>query len=91
MNCGADFIDREYSLGRTRVDICVGHKGQSYLLELKINGVKSREQSYEQLSGYMDKCGSSTGWLIVFDKDFKKTWDENFSGRRRSAKARPFT
>jgi hypothetical protein len=75
MNGGADFIEREYALGRTRVDICVGYKGQCYPLELKIKGVKSREQSYEQLSGYMDKCGASTGWLVVFDKDFKKPWD----------------
>ncbi|MDR1312473.1 MAG: AAA-like domain-containing protein [Deltaproteobacteria bacterium] len=76
MNGGADCIKREYALGKTRVDILVGYKGLSYPLELKIKGVQSREKSYEQLSGYMDKCGSPTGWLVVFDKDLKKTWAE---------------
>jgi len=26
--------------------------------------------------GYMDRVGSDTGWLVIFDKDAKKNWDE---------------
>ncbi|MDR1080445.1 MAG: ATP-binding protein [Deltaproteobacteria bacterium] len=57
LNGGADFIAREYGLGRTRVDICVGYKGSSYPLELKIRGAANRKNSIDQLLGYMDKCG----------------------------------
>jgi hypothetical protein len=24
----------------------------------------------------MDKVGSDTGWLVIFDRDTKKSWDE---------------
>ncbi|MDR1312574.1 MAG: hypothetical protein LBQ12_02500 [Deltaproteobacteria bacterium] len=73
MNGGA-VIQREYAAGKTRVDICVTYKGIRYPLELKLKGAMSRKNSLEQLSGYMDRCGSSEGWLIVFDRYFKKDW-----------------
>jgi hypothetical protein len=79
LNGGADFIQREYALGRTRADICVGYKGRRYPIELKIKGVKSRAESLGQLSGYMDRCGASEDWLVVFDKDFGKPWDRKLS------------
>ncbi|MDR1039095.1 MAG: ATP-binding protein [Deltaproteobacteria bacterium] len=75
VNGGAK-IDREYALGRTRVDIFVQYKGIPYPLELKIKGVQSREESLRQLYGYMEESGASTGWLVVFDKDMEKPWDE---------------
>jgi hypothetical protein len=73
MNGGA-VIQREYAAGKTRVDICVTYKGIRYPLEQKLKGGLSRKKSLEQLSGYMDRCGVSDGWLIVFDRDFKKDW-----------------
>jgi ribosomal protein S13 len=76
LNGGADVIQREYALGLTRADICVSYKGIRYPLELKIKGAMTREQSIKQILGYMDTCGSSVGWLIVFDKDTKKLWEE---------------
>jgi hypothetical protein len=76
MNGGADFIQREYPLGKTKADICVCYKEIRYPLELKIKGALSQKQSLERLSSYMDKCGSSQGWLIVFDKDFTKSWEK---------------
>lgn len=79
LNGGADFIQREYALGRTRADICVGYQGRRYPLELKIKGIKSRVESLTQLSGYMDKCGATEGWLVVFDNNFEKPWNERLS------------
>ncbi|MDR1166511.1 MAG: ATP-binding protein, partial [Deltaproteobacteria bacterium] len=78
LNGGAD-IQREYALGRTRVDIRVTYKGRRYPIELKIKGVKTRAASVKQLSGYMDRLGASDGWLVVFDKDFAKPWGEKLS------------
>jgi hypothetical protein len=79
VNGGVDFIHREYGLGRTFVDILVSYKDVRYPVELKIKGVKSREESIKQILGYMDKCGSSAGWLVVFDRDSGKSWDEKIS------------
>ncbi|MDR0548068.1 MAG: hypothetical protein LBI10_01435, partial [Deltaproteobacteria bacterium] len=76
LNGGADFIQREYALGTLRADICVSYKGRRYPLELKIKGRKSLEESFEQLSEYMNKCLASEGWLVVFDKNFDKLWPE---------------
>jgi hypothetical protein len=76
LNGGADFIQREYGLGRSFVDICVSYKDIRYPVELKVKGVKSREDSILQVLGYMDKCGSSVGWLVVFDRGCSKSWDE---------------
>jgi hypothetical protein len=78
LNGGAG-LQREYALGRTRADICVSYKGHRYPVEVKIKGVKSRARSIKQLSGYMDKCGATEGWLVVFDKDFGKPWDKKLS------------
>ncbi|MDR1041022.1 MAG: hypothetical protein LBR80_12845, partial [Deltaproteobacteria bacterium] len=69
-------IDRDYALGRTRVDIFVQYKGISYPLELKIKGYRSREKSIAQLCGYMEESGAPEGWLVIFDRNMKQPWDE---------------
>ncbi|MDR1296620.1 MAG: hypothetical protein LBO05_04455, partial [Deltaproteobacteria bacterium] len=76
LNGGADFIQREYALGRLRADICVGYKKKRYPVELKIKGAKPLEENLEQLSGYMDRCGTSEGWLVIFDKSLVRLWDD---------------
>jgi hypothetical protein len=79
LNGGADFLQREYALGRLRSDICVSYLGRRYPVELKIKGRLSLEKSLEQISGYMDKCGAVEGWLVVFDSNFKKPWQKKIS------------
>ena len=63
-----------------RSDICIGYKGLYYPLEIKIKssieGPKKFEDSLEQLYQYMDKLRTKDGWLVIFDKDFAKPWDE---------------
>jgi hypothetical protein len=76
LNGGADFIQREYALGRLRADICVGYKKKRYPVELKIKGAKPLKGSLEQFSGYMDRCGTSEGWLVLFDKSLVRSWDK---------------
>jgi hypothetical protein len=88
MNGGADFIQREYALGRTRADVCVGYKGVRYPLELKLKGARSLEDGLIQLSGHMDRCGSATGWLVVFDMNPKTPWGEKLYWETREVGAR---
>ncbi|MDR0622052.1 MAG: ATP-binding protein [Deltaproteobacteria bacterium] len=84
LNGGADFIQREYALGTLRADICVSYKGIRYPLEIKIKGHKSQDESIKQLKSYMNKCLASEGWLISFDKDFTKPWNDKISWETRS-------
>jgi hypothetical protein len=48
-----------------------------YHITLKIlQNEKSRVDSMAQISAYMDRVGSSFGWLVIFDRDTEKPWDE---------------
>ncbi|MDR1040015.1 MAG: hypothetical protein LBR80_07585 [Deltaproteobacteria bacterium] len=76
---GGAKVHRNYALGRSMVDICAIYKDVRYPVELKIKGVQALEKSLEQLSGYMDKCQSLAGWLVVFDKDSEKPWSEKIT------------
>ena len=78
VNGGAE-IEREFALGRGRVDLCVRYSGNSYPVELKLAGARSRERGLEQLSQYMDSCGAPEGWLVVFDRGPKKPWAKKIS------------
>jgi type II secretory pathway predicted ATPase ExeA len=76
-------VEREYGLGLQRTDLLViwpvkdGH--QEVVLELKLvygDREKTIEKGVEQTHRYMDKCGSSEGYLLIFDRSKNRTWDE---------------
>ncbi len=74
---GGGYIIREMALGTKRADLCVVYKGQKYPIELKIlRSNKTILEGLEQLSVYMDKASSSDGWLVLFDRDAGKSWEE---------------
>jgi hypothetical protein len=76
LNGGADFVDREVAAGRGRVDICVGYGQRRYLLELKIKGNMSLENSIGQILRYMNAFQESEGWLVIFDRNIPKSSEE---------------
>jgi hypothetical protein len=71
LNGGAEIV-REFALGRGRVDICVRYADRAYPLEVKLASPKARIQGLEQLERYMSACGSSEGWLVIFDRGKSK-------------------
>jgi len=74
---GGGEITREMALGTRRADICIEWEKQKYPIELKIlRSEKSLSEGLVQLSAYIDKCGANEGWLVVFDRDSNKSWDE---------------
>jgi len=74
---GGGQVIREMAFGKKRADLCVVYNGQKYPIELKIlQNMRGNAKGIEQLLGYMDRIGSNTGWLVIFDKDTKKSWDE---------------
>ena len=72
---GGGNVYREMATGRERLDLCIEYKGKKYPIELKINrGKQSIEKGIEQTLRYMDTLGCSEGWLVVFDRNPKKSW-----------------
>ena len=86
---GGGRIDREYGLGRKRTDLLIiwQHKNgvQKVVIELKIRyGTleKTIKKGLEQTAAYMDKCGTSFGHMVIFDRNKDKTWDEKIFCRK---------
>ena len=74
-------IEREYALGRKRMDLGVIYKDQKFAIEIKIKSSEtSREESLDQIWDYMDTLGTKEmGYLCVFDRSFETTWEERYT------------
>ena len=91
---GGGRIEREYGLGRLRTDLLVlwPYTGglQKEVLELKVLR-KSLEQTIadglEQTWAYLDRCGASSGHLMIFDRTPDKPWAEKLFHRSESFKS----
>jgi hypothetical protein len=78
-------VEREYGLGRQRTDLLViwPYKNseciQQVVVELKLrygSREKTINKGLEQTWEYMDKCGTSEGYLLLFDRSKKASWKE---------------
>ncbi len=77
---GGGSILREYASGRERMDLCMIYEGNKYPIELKIKYANPVVQKgIEQLGNYMSTLGENTGWLIIFDRNNAKNWDEKIT------------
>lgn len=78
---GGGQIVREMALGSERLDLGVHFRGAKYAVEVKKLAYyrKSPEKAHRQVVGYMDRLGVSEGWLVVFDPDLTKPWDEKIA------------
>ena len=81
---GGGRIEREYGFGRGRTDLFIeffygDNQKQEIVLELKIlyNSMESTIiEGLTQIKGYMDKCGTDHGHLLIFDRRTNRTWEE---------------
>ena len=75
-NGGGD-VQREMATGKDRLDLCISYKNKKYPVELKISrGKQSVEKGITQTLSYMDTLGCTDGWLVIFDRNQEKSWDE---------------
>jgi hypothetical protein len=73
---GGGFIDREYGVGRRRIDVLVRWplpKGgwQREALELKVwrdGAADPTAEGLRQIESYLSSLGLDHGWLVVFDR-----------------------
>ncbi|MBM3886771.1 ATP-binding protein [Candidatus Dependentiae bacterium] len=73
---GGGSINREYALGRKRVDLLINWKTQRIVIELKINRANALTEGLRQTAEYMDRSAATEGHLVIFDRDPTKSWDE---------------
>ncbi|HWQ66682.1 MAG TPA: ATP-binding protein, partial [Methanospirillum sp.] len=86
---GGGRIDREYGLGRGRVDLYVAWPisptvWQRVVIEMKIirgSREKTIQVGLAQVHRYADQCGADEAHLIVFDQTPGITWDEKIFRR----------
>lgn len=68
---GGGWIQREYAIGRGRMDLCL-HLGEVTLaMELKVwrdGAADPLPQGLEQLDRYLDGLALQSGWLVIFDR-----------------------
>lgn len=81
-------IEREYGLGRQRVELFIewnySGKTQKIVIELKIlygSLEKTIEDGLKQTADYMDKCASEEAHLLIFDRSPDQTWNEKIFRR----------
>ena len=64
-------IEREYAIGRGRMDLCVKHGRDTLAIEIKVwhpGRVDPLPEGLLQLDGYLAKLGLKSGWLVLFDR-----------------------
>jgi hypothetical protein len=89
---GGGQILREMALGKKRADLCLIYNEQKYPIELKIlQNEKNRAESITQILTYMDKVGSDVGWLIIFDRDTGKSWNEKIYMKKETVNGKEIT
>ena len=92
---GGGRIEREYGLGRQRVDLFIRWPRpggqQRFVIECKIlrgSLDNTLKEGLPQTAGYMDRCAAAAGHLVLFDRS-TKPWSEKvfrrteeFDGKR---------
>lgn len=68
---GGGRVEREYAIGRGRMDVCLRLGGSVLGIEIKVwrPGRKDPcEEGLSQLDGYLAGLGAASGWLVIFDR-----------------------
>ncbi len=68
---GGGSLEREYAIGRGRMDLCLRLGAVTLAMELKVwreGRPDPLPEGLAQLDGYLDGLGLPTGWLVIFDE-----------------------
>jgi hypothetical protein len=68
---GGGTLEREYAIGRCRMDLCLRFRGLTLGIELKVwrdGAPDPLAEGLGQLDGYLAGLGLDTGWLAIFDR-----------------------
>ena len=68
---GGGTLEREYAIGSGRMDLCLRYGSAVLAIELKVwrdGATDPLADGLQQLDGYLDGLGLSTGWIVIFDR-----------------------
>ncbi|MGF1612394.1 MAG: AAA-like domain-containing protein [Gammaproteobacteria bacterium] len=68
---GGGTLEREYAIGRGRMDLCLRYGAVTLGIELKVwrdGEPDPLAEGLEQLDGYLAGLGLDAGWLVIFDR-----------------------
>ena len=68
---GGGTLEREYAIGRDRMDLCLRYGSVTLGIEIKVQRDDRRNQlvrGLEQIDGYLARLGLDFGWLVIFDR-----------------------
>ncbi len=68
---GGGTLEREYAIGRDRMDLCLRYGDVTLGIEIKVWRTKKADpitKGLEQLESYLNRLGQSSGWLVIFDR-----------------------
>jgi hypothetical protein len=68
---GGGTLEREYAIGRDRMDLCLRYGTAILGIELKVWRTKQSDpitKGLPQLDGYLNRLNQSSGWLVIFDR-----------------------
>lgn len=68
---GGGSLEREYAIGRGRMDLLVRHGPDRLAIEIKVWRDREPDPLVEglaQLDGYLEGLGLDSGWLAIFDR-----------------------
>jgi hypothetical protein len=68
---GGGTLEREYAIGRDRMDLCLRYGEVILGIELKVwrdRRSDPLESGLEQIEGYLERLNLPTGWLVIFDR-----------------------
>ncbi len=68
---GGGTLEREYAIGRDRMDLCLRYGNVTLGIEIKVQRDDGRNQltrGLEQIDRYLARLGLDSGWLVIFDR-----------------------
>lgn len=90
---GNGMLHREYALGTGRIDLLLTYGETRLAIELKVWRPKQPDpvkKGVVQLDGYLARLGLSKGWLVIFDRRYKRssTFAKSASSMQRTPEGR---
>jgi hypothetical protein len=87
---GGGSLEREYAIGRGRLDLCLRHGSDVMGIELEVwrdQRKDPRAEGLKQLDGYLAGLGLAKGWLVIFDQRSGAGAIEDRTGSKRAKTA----
>lgn len=89
---GGGRIEREMAVGNGRCDLWLEFGGEQFVIELKLNRDPwSEEDGLEQTARYLSRLGLDHGYLLLFELDRRKPWEERLRWEERECAGKRVT